>query len=134
MKRIEKQDLIIRESMKLAFAGGELWGEELDSLSIHTDIVKEKFLRDMAVIRRPSSPSLIAVHLKDTLVTQQLAELIVSELSQASRFIRKLAFVGLDRDAKRLVMRLMKQHPHNFAVNYMVDYEKAKEWLVCEGL
>lgn len=41
-----KEKLILRDSFKLPFSGGEIWSEELDGLNVHTDIVTEKFLKE----------------------------------------------------------------------------------------
>lgn len=68
MKKISKENIIIRNSFKLPFSGSEIWGEELDGLNIYTDVVIGKFLKDIVTIRKPSSPSLIAIHLNETLV------------------------------------------------------------------
>ena len=47
MKIIDREKLIVRKSMRLPFRNTEIWGEELDALSIYTDVVREKFLEDM---------------------------------------------------------------------------------------
>jgi hypothetical protein len=130
MKEIPKENLIIRESFKLPFSGGDIWGEELDGLNIHTDIVIQKFLKDMAIIRKPSSPGLIAIHLNQTLVNQYLADVIVTELAKANHSIFKVVFVGLSHSAKKLVKTLLKEKNVLFVYDFYNDYEKAKEWLV----
>jgi hypothetical protein len=132
MKKIAKERLIIRESFKLAFSGAEFWGEELDGLNIYTDVVIEKFLKDMVTIRRPSSPGLIAIHLNETLVEAYLADIIVTELAQAKQAIHKVVFVGLNYFAKKLIKSMLEKEKVSFAYSFNSDYEKAKEWLVNE--
>jgi len=130
MKVIPKQDLIIRDSFKLPFAGGEIWYEELDALSVHADIVREKFLKDMETIRKPSSPSFIVIHLDETQVDQKMAALIVCELSHVERPLIKIAFVGLGFRAKIMFRSSFKRMDHTFCYKFMSDLQKAKEWLL----
>ncbi len=130
MKKILKEDLIIRNSFKLPFSGTEIWGEELDGLNIYTDVVIDKFLKDMATIRKPSSPGLIAIHLNETLVEERLVNIIVSELKEAEKSIQKVVFVGLDRTSQKLMKSFIEIVGVSFAYAFFTDYEKAKEWLV----
>ena len=130
MKEIPREKLIIRKSFKLPFSGGEIWGEELDRLNIHTDVVIEKFLKDMVTIRMPSSPGLIALHLNDTLVDEGLANVIVTELAKAKQAVHKVVFVGLNHTAKKLMKAILEKESVSFAYSFNNDYEKAKEWLV----
>lgn len=133
IKYISKDKLIIRESMKMAFMGGEIWFEQLDALSVHTDIVTNKFINDLSHIRKISTPSRIAINLNETLVNEELADLLVTKLAESSKYITKLAFVGLDMSGKRLVKKKFKNINFSFAVNYINDYEKAKIWLMTEN-
>ena len=130
MKEIPKENLIIRESMKLPFSGSEIWGEELDALNIHTDVVIDKFLRDMVTIRKPSSPGLIAIHLNETLVNECLVNVIVTELAKAKQSVHKVVFVGLKHTAQKLMKSTLQKENVSFAYSFYNDYEKAKEWLV----
>lgn len=130
MKVIPRDKLVIRESFKLAFSGGEIWGEELDGLNVYTDIVIEKFLKDMETIRKPSSPGLIAIHLNETLVEAVLASIIVTELVKAKQAVHKVVYVGLDRTAQKLISSMLEKELITFAYSFYSDYEKAKEWLV----
>lgn len=43
MKVIQRDKLIIRQSMSMFFGGGEIFFIQLDSLSIYTQLVKKKF-------------------------------------------------------------------------------------------
>ena len=128
MKKILKENLIIRNSFKLPFSGGEIWGEELDGLNIYTDVVIDKFLRDMVTIRKPSSTGLIAIHLNETLVEERLINIIVTELKKAENSIQKVVFVGLTSTSKNLMKSSIAGA--SFAYAFINDFEKAKEWLV----
>ncbi len=130
MKEIPRENLIIRESFKLPFSGSEIWGEELDGLNVHKDIVIDKFLKDMETIKRPSSPGLIAIHLKDTLVDETIVKVIVTELSKAKQAVHKVIFVGLSNASKKLMEDMLKKEKVSFAYSFNSNYEKAKEWLV----
>lgn len=130
MKKILKENLIIRNSFKLPFSGGEIWGEELDGLNIYTDVVIDKFLRDMVTIRKTSSPGLIAIHLNETLVKEILVNIIVTELRKAGNSIQKVVFVGLNRTSQKLMKSSIEVVCVSFAYAFINDYEKAKEWLI----
>lgn len=134
IKEIPLEKLVVRQSMKLNFMGGEIWFEQLDALSVHTEFAMEKFRRDLKDIRRVSSPSKIAVNVNETLVTDEFADLLVDELCLSDRFITKLAFVGADFATKRKIKKKLKNKNYAFAVGFIDDYEKAKIWLVTEGV
>ncbi len=129
MKIIERDRLIIRQSMNLPFNNTEIWGEELDALSVYTDVVKEKFLKDMEIIKKQSSPSLIAVHLNETLVDSELVELIVTELVKAGKSVRKVVFVGLDKQTEKMFKAMIKKRNAEYSFYFIDDYEKGKQWL-----
>ena len=99
-------------------------------MSIHTDIVIEKFLKDMKIICRPSSSASISINLNETLVQKDIAELIVNKLSNVKRHISKVAFVGLDGTGKRLIKSSLKNENSSFCYRFIDDFEKAKEWLI----
>lgn len=130
MKKILKENLIIRNSFKLPFSSGEIWSEELDGLNIYTDVVIDKFLKDMVTIRRPSSSGLIAIHLNETLVEESLVNTIVTELKKEENSIQKVVFVGLNRTSEKLMKYSIEITGVSFSYAFINDYEKAKEWLV----
>ncbi|GMQ64512.1 hypothetical protein [Vallitalea maricola] len=134
MKSISKEDLIIRESMQLSFAGSDIWCIELDSLNVYTDIVIDKFLKDMVIARKRSSPSLIVIHLNKTLMKIELIGVIASELKKAENAVCRVVFVGLDRSNQRLIKKALKKESVSFAYGFNNNYEKAKEWLVSKRL
>jgi hypothetical protein len=130
IKVIPKENLIVRESFQLPYGGGEIWFEQLDALSIYTDLVKDKFLKDMESIRRPSNSAFIAVNLCETLVDQELADMIVESLIDVNRRIIKVAFVGLNKEGKHIFKSLLKKQDCSFGYALINDYEKAKQWLI----
>jgi hypothetical protein len=130
IKFVPKENLVIRDSFILPFAGGEIWCTELDSLSIYTDIVKNKFLKDMVTICKPSLPAFIAINLTDTLVDLDMAELIVNELINVKRRLIKVAIIGLNGDGKRIFNSLFKKQNRPFSYRFFVEPENAKEWLI----
>lgn len=130
MKVIPQEKLIIRDSFKLPFSGGEIWSEELDGLNIYTDLVIEKFLKDMTIIKKPSSPGLIAVHLNETLVEGNLIDITITEFIKAKQAVNKVAFIGLDNFAKKLMKSKLEKENVLFSYSFHKDYEKAKEWLI----
>lgn len=130
MKTFAREDLIIRESMRLPFHGGELWAIELDSLYEHTDLVVEKLRGDMEYARRPSTPSAVAVHLKNTAVSQELTALIAWELSTAGGAVRRAALIGLGFRARWKMRSALRQSGCVCTVAFFSDYERAKEWLI----
>lgn len=133
MKVIERDKLIIRESVAMYYGGGEIWFEQLDALSVYKEVVIEKFLKDLDMIRRPSSPAFLAVNLNETLVDEELAELIVNGLWNIERRLIKVVFVGLDKAGKKLLVRQLRSRSEDrFVYCFINDYEKAKEWLVQE--
>lgn len=129
MKQILKENLIIRESLKLTFKNGEYFGVELDSLSVYSDIVKDKFLKDIKTIQKPSTPGNIIVNLNQTMVEKDLAELIANEFLNVKGSVKRLAFVGLKSSPKRCITSIFKKADCTFAYTFKNDYEKAKEWL-----
>jgi len=132
MKIISKENLIIRESMSLFFCGGEIWFEQLDALSVHKDIILDKFLKDMETIKMPSSPALIGINLDESIVDKEITDTIISNLLQVSQSVRKVVFVGLDNKGKRCMKQSLNNNhkPIGFIYTFINDYEKAKEWLV----
>jgi len=132
MKIIPKEDLIVRESISMFFGDGEIWFEQLDALSIYKDVILDKFLKDMETIKRPSSSAFIGINLNESLVDKEIADTIISNLSLADQFVRKVAFIGLDsKGVKQMKQSIVNNHkPIVFVFTFINDYEKAKEWLV----
>lgn len=133
IKVIPQDKLIIRKSTSMFFAGGEIFFLQLDALSVYTELVTEKFLEDMKLVSRPSMTSDIAVNLNETLVTDEMCKIMADSFCAVKKPLHKVCFVGLDKDSKRTMKKAFKEHGRTgFAVNFIDDYEKAKEWLVGE--
>lgn len=119
---------IVRESILLSFRGSEFWGIELDGLGACTDIAAEKLKKDIRYVRRPSTTSLVIIHLTNTDTPVELLSLLAEELRQTEVFIRKTAIVGLSRKAAGTVKKALSGCL--FQYSFYSDYEKAKEWVV----
>lgn len=126
---IEKYKLgLKKKSFSLAYNGGEIWCEHLDSLYDQTELMKQKFMGDLLQIRKPSSSSFIAVVLNESDVDGEILDQIINEFSNLKRQLRKVAFIGLTLKMKRYVKK--RSADTNFLMVCMDDLEKAKEWLV----
>lgn len=130
IKYIPREKLIIRKSFALPYHNAMIWAEDLDALSVHSDLVREKFLADMAEIRKPSSPALIAMNVYGTLVEEPLARIFASALVGAGASVKRVAFIGLGRQARGLLRGCLEELQATFAYTFLDDFEKAKEWLV----
>jgi hypothetical protein len=126
---MEKSDLIIRKSFSAPHNNGEIWAENLDSLYDFSEIVEGKFMEDLKIIRRPSSPSAIAVNLNQTVVTQSLITVILEGLISVGK-VRKVAFVGLNKESIHMIKRLSKQYKLDFGYQCFSDFVKAKNWII----
>ncbi len=130
MKRIPREDIIVRDSMLLPFRGSELWGIELDSLSTHTEVAIEKFERDIKYACRSSTTSKIAIHVKDTQLNHAFVTAIVGGLNSSDGNIRKVAFIGVEWLYKIKLSKLLRKSTTGIEFCFFRDYEKAKEWLI----
>ncbi len=121
-----------KKSFAMYYGGGEIWFEQLDGMYSFTDEVMQKFIDDMPNIAKPSAPSLVAVNLDETVVDEKIVDLISDTYIKNSRYIHKVVFVGLGIYSKRLMKKAFKKRAdeYQFAINYINDFEKAKEWLV----
>jgi hypothetical protein len=127
---VANMPLIVRKSFALPYNGGEIWGEQLDSLSDHSELVERKFIEDLQIIARPSSSAQIALQLNETFVTERLASLFISELAKLGPRVQKLAIIGVDRHAKKLLKAELAKSQPKFAVNFFDEIELAKSWLI----
>lgn len=105
IKFIPRDKLIIRRSFAMFFGEGEIWCEDLDALSVHTDLVKNKFLQDMKSVRRPSTPSVVAMNLNETLITSDLAVIFARTLQEAGYAVTRVVYTGLDSKGKKLIKK-----------------------------
>lgn len=127
---MKKDDLIVRKSFAISHNNGEMWAEELDSLYDFSDIVESKFKEDMKTIKKPSSPSFIAINLNQTMITEHLATLIIENLNDAGSSVRKVSFVGLDKKGLKIMKNIIKNYNISFVYQFFDDFIKAKDWLI----
>jgi hypothetical protein len=121
-----------RKSFAMYFSGGEIWFEHLDGMYSFEDEVMRKFINNITNITKPSAPSLIAVNLDETVVSEKIIALITDTYIKNTRYIHKVIFIGLDKYSQKLMKSAFKKRDdeYQFAVNYINDFEKAKEWLI----
>ena len=122
---------INKKSFSMFFGGGEIWFEHLDGLYGYTNLAIEKFEKDYQECKRPSLPSLIAINLDETEVNDRLVHAVTEKLLHGEKRFTRVVFVGVNRTEKRNIKQLLREAP--FACNFINDFEKAKEWLVCEN-
>ena len=84
----------------------------------------------MITIRRPSSPSAIAINLNQTMITKDLAALIVDNLIDAGSSVMRVTFVGLDKEGLKNMKKLLRNSVAAFSYKFFDDFAKAKDWLV----
>ncbi len=126
---MKREDLIVRKSFSASHNNGELWAENLDALYDFEDVVEHKFLEDMKTVKRPSTPSIIAMNLNQTKITKHLATIIIEGLVDAGSSVRKVAFVGLEKEYVQLMKQVIKTHNVCFVYHFFDDFMIAKDWL-----
>ncbi|MBE5960376.1 MAG: hypothetical protein E7256_03155 [Lachnospiraceae bacterium] len=122
-----------KKSFSLFFAGSEIWAEHLDGMYQYADGVIQKFLEDALTFRQPSKPSLFAINLDETEVDERIEDAIALELASRKKYFTRVVFVGLPRKKQKTVQKKIDSMGRTFALAFMDDFEKAKEWLVAEG-
>jgi len=138
MKRLEKsenpQELpgVKKKSFSMYFGGGEIWFEHLDGIYEYTYLAIEKFENDYFTFKKPSKPSLLAINLDETIVTLELIDVITMKLLNGDKHFTRVVFVGVDKSVRRKLKYALKDA--GFALNFINDFEKSKEWLISEGL
>lgn len=126
---IEKYELgLKKKSFSVFFNGGEIWCEHLDSLYDQTELIKQKFMKDLLQIQKPSASSFIAVILNESYVDSEILDQILNEFSKSKKQLRKVVFVGLNIKMKRYMKK--RSADTDFLMVCMDDLEKAKEWLI----
>lgn len=116
-----------KKSFAMFFGGGEIWFEHLDGIYNHTNLAIEKLERDYLCFKAPSKPSLIAVNVDETVVTDELIAALKSKLA-GDKYFTKVVIVGATAASKRKLQKALSGN--GFALAFMSDFEKAKEWLV----
>lgn len=122
----------VKKSFVLPFAGGEIWFEHLDGMYQYTDLVREKLKGDIPIFRRPSNPSAIGFVLDETWITEELAEDIAESLCETAKVFRRVYFIGTDRRTRAMLRKALAGRS-SFAIAFINNFERAKEWLVSEG-
>lgn len=123
---------IAKKSFSMFFGGGEIWFEHIDGLGKCTDIAAEKLVNDSKQFCRPSLPSLIAINVDETFVTDELVYLISDKLLRSGKQFTRTAVVGADKYTRRRLEEALRGAP--FALKFFGDFEKAKQWLISEEL
>lgn len=120
-----------KKSFAMYYGGTEIWFEHVDGMYSYANEVMQKFIDDTPSIARPSAPSLIAVNLDETAVNEEIIALITDTYIKNAYYIQKVVFIGLDRLAQKHMKKAFAKRVNEFrfAVNYINDFEKAKEWL-----
>lgn len=117
-----------KKSFAIPFAGGEIWIEHLDSMYEYTDLAVKKLNADYEQWKRPSVTSLMAVNLYGTVIGEALYQELIQKIIHGTKRFSKVVFVGVE---KKLQKRMKKEFlGHGFAVAFINDFEKAKEWLI----
>lgn len=113
------------------FGGSEIWFEHLDGIYSYTDLAIEKLEKDHLTFKRPSVPSLIAINLDETEINDKLIAAIADKLLNGGKRFTRVVFVGTDSYSKRKIKTALAAS--GFALSFINDFEKAKEWLVSES-
>lgn len=132
MESKEGEKLIVRESFAMFYGGGKIFFAQLDGLHDHKTLVMDKFERDMQTIKKPSAPSQMGLHLKDTVIDREMAQSMLIQMNSPDQHMQKVAVVGLKWQDKRLFKRLLgdMDPPARYVCGFFEDYEQAKMWLV----
>lgn len=126
------EKLIVRESFAMFYGGGKIFFVQLDGLHDHKALVMEKFERDMETLKKPSAPSQMGLHLKDTVIGREMMQSMLLQMNGPDQHMQKVAIVGLRWQDKRLFKRLLRDMdpPARFICGFFEDFEQGKMWLV----
>ena len=95
----------------------------------YTELVLEKLKNESDAFLLPSKPAHIAFVLDETLITEQLIDEVVCLLCSNRKKFMRICFIGADRKSKRL-LKYALCNKSIFAIAFINDTEKAKEWLI----
>jgi len=126
--RIEIQAAVNKKSFELNYNGGTIWCEHLDGMGNREQEVIDKFSGDLPRLLKPSVSSRMIINLDETWITEAIEQVIVDGLCEGNKPFRKIAFVGVDRKHRKTLMAL--QSRTGSFVNFLDDYEQAKEWVL----
>ena len=117
-----------KRSFELNYGGGTIWCEHLDGMGDLELEVIDKFKADLPKLQRPSVSSRMIIDLDETVITENIKNVIVNGLCDGSKQFKKIAFVGVDIKHRAKFGAI---HARNGAiVKFLDDYEKAKEWVL----
>jgi len=101
MDNIEQYGLN-KKSFSMYFGGGEIWLEHLDGIHDLTDLAIQKLEKDYLQFKKPSMPSLIAINIDETTITDDIINSIVEKLlDKSKRFTRVVLLVLIKNIEKR---------------------------------
>lgn len=95
-------------------------------MGILEDEALAKFLDDKKAFSRPSVSSFMIINLDKTLITDRIADTIVTTIIESGKLFRKIAFVCIGGSWRSRFGVIKKK---GIAVRFIDDYEKAKEWM-----
>ena len=111
---------IKKRSFELDYQGGQIWCEHLDGMGVYEEKVINKFLVDEKIFSRPSVSSFMIVNLDKTVITEKIADMIVSVISESKKQFGKIAFVGIP---SRWKMRFGCVKQKGIILRFFNDYE-----------
>ncbi len=117
----------MKKSFQLNYHNGTIWCEHLDGMGEYEEAVINKLWEDKSSFARPSVSSYMIVNLDETIITENIVNSFVSAITACSKVFRKIAFVGVDKKWHKCFVEL--QESKGSVINFINDYEKAKEWL-----
>lgn len=126
----------LRKSFILAHGGGEMWVANIDNLEDNTDLIVAKIREDHhQLISCHVMSHNVLYHLKDTHITEEIANIMMECFSDSAKQIKKLAFVGVDRHGRKILDKKLRECI-NFKIiyKYFFSIDEAKDWLVSEGM
>lgn len=78
---------------------------------------------------RPSISSFMIINLDKTIISEQIADVIISGLLASNKLFRKVAFVGVDKNWQKEFVKIKAK---GTIITFLFDYEKAKEWVFAD--
>lgn len=120
---------IKKKSFELNYNGGTIWCEHLDGMGNYEEEVINKFNADISTFSRPSISSFMIINLDKTIISEQIADVIISGLLVSNKLFRKVAFVGVDKNWQK---KFVKINAKGTIITFLFDYEKAKEWVFAD--
>lgn len=127
---MDHKDLYLRKSFAISHNDGEMWAANLDALGDHPDVLQRRWDEDIAVLRRASSPGVVAVNLCQTAVSAAQADRMMADLQAARPRVTRVAFIGADRAGLKNLKDAQKRHQVTFVHHYFKDFVVAKDWLI----